>query len=147
MAWPASGDKPPSGRSGHQLLQIATCVLTVAATSLAATALAAEAAADHDTVGGGTFNVYNSDGTCTDFRASSTPYRICNGGWVNLTAPTEYIVVPLGPHFSVGCNTFAPDGSLFEHDDENVTEIAEKQQFWDAHGWGPYTPQAMCQLW
>jgi hypothetical protein len=133
--------------SADLLRRFATCVVTMAATSVTATALAAEAAADHDTVGGGTFAVYNSDGGCTDFQGDSTPYTLCNGGWVNLTGATKYIAVPLGPHISVGCNTYAPDGSLFEHDDENLAEVPRKQRFWAEQGWGPYTPEALCQLW
>jgi hypothetical protein len=122
-------------------------VVVVAATAVIALARAPGAAADHDTVGGGTFAVYNSDGSCTDFVADSTPYTLCNSGWINLTVPAKYIIVPLGPHISVACNTYAPDGSLFEHDVENLAEVPDKQRFWAAHGWGPYTPQAMCQLW
>jgi hypothetical protein len=123
----------------------AACVVAVATTSFAM-AVAPEAAADHDTVGGGRFTVYNSDDPCTYFEARA-PYTVCNGDFVHLTVPATYIVVPLGPHFSVGCNTYAPDGSLFEHDDENLSEVPEKQQFWAEQGWGAYTPEAMCQLW
>jgi hypothetical protein len=110
-------------------------------------ALAPEAAADHDTVGGGRFEVSNSDDACTDFRADATQYTVCNGGWINLPPGSEYISVPLGSHSSVGCKTFTQDGSLFESDDEDLADVPRKQQFWADKGWGPYFPQALCQLW
>lgn len=119
----------------------------VAAVAVTANVFAPQAAADHDTIGGGTFAVTSSDGSCTDFWADGTPYTLCNGGWVNLAEPATYIIVPLGPHISVGCNTYTPDGSLFEHDVENLIDVPRKQQFWAAQGWGPYKPQAMCQMW
>lgn len=134
-------------RRSAPLPRFAICVAELAATCITATALAAEAAADHETVGGGTFAVYNSDGACTYFEADDMPYTMCPGGWINLTAPAKYIIVPLGPHISVGCNTYAPDGSLFENDDENLADVPRKQRFWAEQGWGEYTPQAMCQLW
>jgi hypothetical protein len=122
--------------SADRLQRFETCVVAVAATSILATALAAEAAADHDTVGGGTFAVSNSDGPCTAVTADSTPYTLCSGGWINLAESAKYIIVPLGPHISVACNTYAPDGSLFEHDDENLAEVPRKQRFWAEQGWG-----------
>lgn len=143
MAWLASGNQC-ARRGGHALKRSAVCLVSVAIT---ACVLAPAAAADHDTVGGGTFSVYNSDSPCTEFVADHAPQILCNGGWINLAGISDYIVVPLGNHISVGCNTYAPDGSLYEHEVENLIEVPEKQRFWAERGWQPYEPQAICQLW
>ncbi|BBX86810.1 hypothetical protein MAUB_46830 [Mycolicibacterium aubagnense] len=130
-------------------LQRVTAIFgAVAVTAAIVMALApGRAAADHDTVGGGSFFVSNSDAPCTDFRAGSVPYTVCAGNSITLIAPADYVVVPLGSHASVSCDTYTPDGSLFEHDVENLSDVPEKQRFWAQRGWGPYTPEAMCQLW
>ena len=60
---------------------------------------------------------------------------------------TKYIVVPLGNAAWVACDTYAPNGQLFEHDEEQLAEVPRKQQYWAEQGWGVYTPQAMCQMW
>lgn len=123
-----------------------SCFAAATATVVAAIPLApAAAAGDHETVGGGAFAVY-SDSPCTDFLADDMPFTACAGNWIN-TPPAKYIIVPLGSHFSVACETYAPNGLLFEHDVENLAEVPDKQRFWAAQGWGVYTPQAMCQLW
>lgn len=144
--WRASGDEV-SRDCACAVRVVVSCFGVAAAAALIAGALAPDARADHDTVGGGTFSVYNSDGSCTDLVVDSTPYTLCSGGWINLTEAAKYIIVPLGPHISVGCRTYAPDGSLFENDVENLVEVPDKQRFWATQGWGAYTPQAMCQLW
>lgn len=141
----ANGDSRNRRRRSLRVFAAAFGALTAAAAS--AVTLAPEAAADHDTVGGGSFSVANSDSPCTDFEAGGIMYTACAGSWVNLTAPAKYIVVPLGPHLSVSCSTFTPNGMLFETATENLAEVPRKQQFWYQQGWGEYTPMAMCQLW
>jgi hypothetical protein len=110
-------------------------------------ALAPEAAGDHETIGGGTFQVSNSDSPCTDFRAGVQWYTVCSGGWVNVGSGGSYIVVPLGSHSWVECDTYAPGGLLFEHAVEKLADVPRKQLFWAQKGWEPYTPEAICQLW
>jgi hypothetical protein len=111
-------------------------------------ALAPDAAGDHDTVGGGRFEVSNSDGSCTEFRIGTQPYESCPGSFVNVPPNGgDYLVVPLGFHASVSCETYAPDGSLFEHDTENSADVPGKQVYWAQQGWGPYKAEALCQLW
>jgi hypothetical protein len=145
MALLASGEKP-TRRGAYSLRRFAACFGAIAAAVVAAMALAPAAAADHETVGGGTFMVSNSETPCTDFQADSLMFTVCAGNGINVPA-SEYIIVPLGAHLSVSCDTYAPNGMLFEHDDENLADIPHKQQFWAEQGWGPYTPQAMCQMW
>ncbi len=60
---------------------------------------------------------------------------------------TKYITVPLGTASWVACETYAPNGLLFEQDDEQLAEVPEKQQYWAEKGWGPYEPMAICQMW
>ncbi|MCX8495940.1 MAG: hypothetical protein ORN51_07135 [Akkermansiaceae bacterium] len=125
----------------------AYCTAVVAALT-SAIALSPQAFADHDTVGGGTWTVANSDSPCTVYRYGIQFYESCAGTWVTLPPDqSDYIVVPLGSHLSVTCSTYAPGGQLFESDTENLADVPDKQQYWATHGYGPYTPQAMCQLW
>jgi len=124
---------------------LAACYVVVAA---AAIAVSPEATADHDTVGGGTWSVSNSDGPCTYFEYADLPFTGCIGSWIDLPpGRSDYIVVPLGSNLWVSCSTYAPGGQLFEYDIEYLAEVPRKQKFWLEQGWGPYTPQAMCQLW
>ena len=124
------------------------CLMAVAAAVVSAMALAPESAAgDHETVGGGTFAVSNSDTTCTDFQFGGVRSTVCPGNWINLPPGGKYIIVPLGSHSWVACDTYAPNGQLFEHADEYLVEVPRKQRFWAEQGWGAYTPQAMCQIW
>lgn len=102
---------------------------------------------DHETVGGGTFAVANSHTPCTDFRVGGVFYTACPGSWINLPPKGEFIVVPLGSRSWVSCDTYAPNGQLFEHDDEYLAEVPEKQRFWAERGWGVYEPKVMCQIW
>lgn len=132
-------------RDGAVLMRrLTTCVMLVGF----AIALAPEAAGDHQTVGGGTFRVADSDGTCTEFRIGEEWLTSCPGSFVNVPPNGgDYLVVPLGSHSWVSCDTYAPDGLLFEHEVENLADVPRKQSFWNEKGWGPYTPEAMCQLW
>ena len=120
----------------------------VITTAITAIALSPRAAAGHETLGGGTFAVTNSDGPCTYFTHGSLPYTNCAGSWVNLnTANSDYVSVPLGSSQWVSCATYTPYGQLFETDIEYRSEVPRKQQFWAERGWGPYEPRALCQLW
>src|SRR5690348_5200792 len=112
--------------SATLMRRFTACFILVAATVESAIVLAPRAAADHETVGGGTFQVSNSDNSCTDFEIDAAWYTVCPGGWVNVPNGGEYIVVPLGSHSSVSCNTYAPNGLLFEQDVENLAEVPEK---------------------
>lgn len=103
-------------------------------------------AGDHETVGGGTFTVSNSNGPCTTFEAAHTLMTACAGQSVAVPF-TKYIVVPLGNASWVGCETYAPNGQLFERDEEYLAEVPRMQQFWNEKGWGIYEPMAMCQMW
>jgi hypothetical protein len=106
----------------------------------------AHAKPPHDTVGGGTFNI-NSESVCTGFQVSLRQYEACRGYTVNVVNEGSYITVPLLAHSWVSCDTFMPDGQPFDHDTLSATEVPEHQAFWASHGWGPYNPQAICQLW
>jgi hypothetical protein len=147
MALLASGDSSTRPVAGSLRRNIGSVAVVAAAFVMSLTLAAPEAAADHDTVGGGRFAVSNSDTPCTDFQGGGLFYTACPGQSVNLAAPAKYIIVPLSDRSWVSCETYAPDGSVFEHDDENLAEVSDSQQFWIAQGWGLYTPQAMCQLW
>jgi hypothetical protein len=124
--------------------------VTVAVAVISAIALSAQANADHDTVGGGSWMVGNSDSPCTVLEYSGQPYTACAGTTIYLPVSpggSHYIVVPLGAHFSVRCDTFTPDGLLFESSTENLADVPRRQQYWAEQGWGPYVPEALCQLW
>ena len=122
--------------SATLMRRFTTCFMAAAATVESAIALAPEAAGDHETVGTGTFQVYNSDSPCTDFRNSVRWYTACPGDYINLPPGGSYIVVPLGTHSWVACETYAPDGLLFEHAVENRADVPRKQLFWAEKGWG-----------
>lgn len=122
-------------------------LLLAAAVALGAVGTAPEAAAgDHETVGGGTFTVRNSNGPCTDFEAAGIPFTVCAGQ--SIAVPfTKYITVPLGNAFWVACETYAPNGQLFEQEEEHLADVPDKQRFWAERGWGVYEPMAICQMW
>ena len=134
--------------STTHMRRITACFTAVAATMGSAIALAPQAAASgHETVGGGTYRVSNSDSPCTEFKAGLQWYTSCPGSWVTVSSGVSYIAVPLSAHSWVACETYAPGGLLFEHNVENLADVPGNQRFWAEHGWGPYTPEALCQLW
>lgn len=129
------------------LARAAAMAVVAAAVAAGAVSMPAEAAADdHETVGGGTFKVSNSSAPCTDFEAAGIPLQVCAGQSIAIPF-TKYIIVPLGNAVWVACETYTPYGQLFEQDEEHLSEVPRKQQFWNERGWGVYTPQAMCQMW
>lgn len=135
-------------RASNRFRRLAAQTMSaLVATAASATALSGQAVADHETVGGGTYGVANSDGPCTDFENGGLSYTACVGSWVYLPSGGDYITVPLNNHAWVSCVTYAPNGQVYETDVENLSEVPRKQRFWDEKGWGLYRPTAMCQLW
>lgn len=104
-------------------------------------------AGDHETVGGGRWDASNSNGPCTQVEYGRDYYTVCAGSNINLPFGFDYIIVPLGNATWVECNTYGPNGQLFEHDIEHISDVPRRQQFWLERGWGVYEPGAMCQLW
>lgn len=146
MTVPGSYRSKKTRHNATLMRRFATCFMALAAT-VGSIALAPEAAGGHETLGGGTFQVSNSDSPCTDFEAGGQSYTSCPGGAIYVPPGNKYIVVPLRNHFWASCDTYAPNGQLYEHEVEKLADLPRHQLFWAQQGWGPYTPEAMCQLW
>lgn len=120
--------------------------VAVVAVTIAVASAPVAVAGDHETIGGGSFQVGNSEGPCTDFQADHLWFNVCDGQQINIPF-SKYIVVPLGQAAWVGCATYAPNGQKFEESELHAYEVPEMQQFWTERGWGYFEPQVLCQMW
>lgn len=126
--------------------KLSACCAVAITTAVSAVAVSPVATA-HDTVGGGSWAVSNSSGTCTFFTHGDRSYNICPGQSITLDPGYSYIEVPLAFHRWVMCSTYTPYGELFENEIEDIADLPGRQKYWAENGHGVYVPRASCQLW